>query len=192
MNVTSILSYQSQLRVWTSTRKDVSDRLTLLAGFRYLSLNEGGILVTQQAPAYAVDAMQRVQAFNNLFGGQIGFDAALLRHGRFSLGTDLKAGVYGDAASNSFAYDSDYLDVHDRTGTSATNVAFVGEIGITAGLNSTNTCRSGGYRCLWIDGVALASQQPAANPSPITGSATTITTGDLFYNGAFAGLEYRR
>jgi hypothetical protein len=51
----------------------------------------------------------------------------------------------------------------------------------------------GGYQLLWLDGVALASQQPSVNPPPVLGPATSVaTTGDLFYNGAFVGLEYRR
>jgi hypothetical protein len=46
--VTSALSYRSQLQSFElNGRKDLSDRLTLLAGFRYFNLNEGGILVTQ-------------------------------------------------------------------------------------------------------------------------------------------------
>jgi hypothetical protein len=44
-----------------------------------------------------------------------------------------------------------------------------------------------------LDGVALASQQAIVNAPPLAGPATNVaTTGDVFYNGAFIGLEYRR
>jgi hypothetical protein len=39
----------------------------------------------------------------------------------------------------------------------------------------------------------MASQQPIVNPPPLLGAVTTVATnGDVFYNGAFIGLEYRR
>jgi len=84
--------------------------------------------------------------------------------------------------------------VHRSTGTSARSVAFCGEIGITAAYNLTDRLAlRGGYQLLWLDGVALASQQPILNPPPLLSAATSVgTSGDVFYNGAFIGLEYRR
>jgi hypothetical protein len=165
----------------------------VLAGVRYLNLDDR-ILVSQLTTTGGIDATQRLDGFNDLLGFQIGGDAVLVQRGRFSLDTTLKAGIYGDNARNFFAYDSTALAMHKTNGDSARNAAFCGEIGITAtyGLTKRLSFR-GGYQLLWLDGVALASQQPILNPPPLLGAATSVgTNGDVFYNGAFIGLEYRR
>jgi hypothetical protein len=84
--------------------------------------------------------------------------------------------------------------MHPHTGTLATDVALVGEIGIGAAYEvARHISLLGGYRWLWVDGVALASDQAAVNPPPLIGPAAGVdTSGDLFYNGAFVGLEVRR
>ena len=76
---------------------------------------------------------------------------------------------------------------------STNNLAFCGEIGITLTYDLTERLSiRGGYQLLWLDGVALASQQPLFSlTGPLDDHITTATNGDLFYNGAFAGLEYR-
>jgi hypothetical protein len=197
VNTTSDLKYSSQLQnVEVNLHKDVTDNLTLLAGFRYMNLDDGGILIVQRdiPGTYGVDARQQVEAFNELFGVQIGADAVLLRRNRFTISGDIKAGIFDDKARNRFSYDSNYFQIHALTGASAYNTAFAGEVGVK-GAYEVNKHISifGGYRLLWIDGVALAAQQSPANLAPISGPAdTVVTTGDAFYNGAFAGLEFCR
>ncbi|MCE5269397.1 MAG: BBP7 family outer membrane beta-barrel protein [Planctomycetaceae bacterium] len=194
-NVQTALSYASQLQnVEFNVRRDVTDYLTLFGGFRYLSLNEGGILLAQHSNAPRIDADQTIEAYNDLYGFQVGVDAALLRRGRFALNSDLKAGLFDNEAGNRFGYESQRFGLHGHTGTSTSHVAFVGEIGLSATYALTqHLSLLGGYRLLWFDGVALATDQPSANPSPVTGSATAVDThGDLFYHGAFVGVEFRR
>lgn len=48
----------------------------------------------------------------------------------------------------------------------------------------------GGDRLLWIDGVALATDQVAA--SDFAFDRGTDPTGDVFYHGAFVGMHYVR
>jgi hypothetical protein len=188
------LSYSSRLQdVELNARRSLNDRVSVLAGVRYLQLDDR-ILVSQLTTVGGFDATQQLDGFSQMVGFQVGGDAVLLRRGGFSLDTSLKAGIYGDLARNAFTYDSTALAVHGASGASATNVAFCGEIGITATYDLTQQMSlRGGYQLLWLDGVALASQQPIVNPPPLLGAATTVaTSGDVFYNGAFIGLEYRR
>jgi len=192
--VNSNLAYTSRLQdVELNARRSVNDCLTLLAGIRYLNLDDR-ILVSQLTATGGFDAVQELGGFNDLAGFQIGADAVVVRRGRFSVDTLLKAGIYGDLARSDFTYNSNAFNLHTQTEASASNVAFCGEIGITATYDLTQRLSlRGGYQLLWLDGVALASQQPAVNPPWLLGDATSVaTTGDLFYNGAFVGLEYRR
>ena len=189
----SNLAYTSRLQdVEINACRRVNDYLTVLAGVRYLNLDDR-ILVNQLTVTGGFDAIQHLAALNDMVGFQIGGDAIVLRRGRFSLDTLLKAGIYDDLARNAFTYDSTALGLHAASGASANNLAFCGELGITLTYDLTERLSiRGGYQLLWLDGVALASQQPSVNPPPLLSPATTVATiGDLFYNGAFAGLEYR-
>ena len=192
--LSSNLTYTSRLQnVELNARRSLNACVTVLAGVRYLDLDDR-ILVSQRTTASGIDATQQLDGFNDLLGFQIGGDAVLVQRDRFSLDTGLKAGIYGDHARNFFAYDSTALGVHGTSGASASNTAFCGEIGITATYDLTKRLSlRGGYQLLWLDGVALASQQPILNPPPLIHTATSVgTNGDVFYNGAFIGLEYRR
>jgi hypothetical protein len=190
----SNLTYSSRLQdVEINARRSLNTRVTLLAGVRYLNLDDR-ILVSQLTTNNRFDATQRVDGVNDLLGFQIGGDAVLVQRGRFSLDTALKAGIYDDHTRNFFAYDSTGLAQHNTSGASARNAAFCGEIGITATYDLTERLSlRGGYELLWLDGVALASQQPILNPPALLGPPTSVgTNGDVFYNGGFIGLEYRR
>jgi hypothetical protein len=69
--------------------------------------------------------------------------------------------------------------------------AFLGEIGLTGDCRLTSGWSlRGGYRLLWIDGVALATDQVAA--SDFVFHRGMAPHGGAFYHGAFAGLQYVR
>jgi hypothetical protein len=192
--VNTSLSYTSRLQdVELNARRGLNDWLTVLAGFRYLDLDDR-ILVKELTVTAGADATQKLEGFNSLVGFQIGADASLWRRGSFSVDALVKAGIYDDLARNALTYDSTSLAVHSATGASADRAAFCGEIGITLNYELTQRLSvRGGYELLWLDGVALASQQLSINPPPILRPAAAVATGgDLFYNGAFVGLEYRR
>jgi hypothetical protein len=207
------LDYSSKLQnVEFNARRELTPNVSLLAGVRYLGLYEDGLTIEQLAtfsnPSPALPSLigdiQKFSVFNNLIGFQVGADATFLRWGRFSLEGNFKAGIYGDAASNRISYDyastSPLALYHFVSGTTGGSAAFVGELGIR------ETCQIvggwsifAGYDLLWIDGVALASQQAAANPSPNPspgntwfGPASNVQMGSsLFYQGATAGVEFR-
>ena len=115
----SNLSYSSRLQdVELNACRSLNDRVSVLAGVRYLQLDDR-ILVSQLTTTGGFDDTQQLDGFSHMVGFQIGGDAVLLRRGRFSLDTSLKAGIYGDIAQNAFTYDSTALAVHGASGASA-------------------------------------------------------------------------
>ncbi len=107
----------------------------------------------------------------------------------FQLDVIGKAGIYGNDADHHASVTTGVATVNASGSDNPT--AFVGEIGIQGStLLTANLSLRGGYRLLWVDGVALASDQLAATDfftsSGIDGS------GDVFYQGAYVGLEFAR
>jgi hypothetical protein len=49
----------------------------------------------------------------------------------------------------------------------------------------------GGYQLLWIDEIALATEQASVNSADFTTAITALdSSASLFYHGANAGMEY--
>jgi hypothetical protein len=166
---------------------------TWLAGFRTLQVRDD-LNFHAALPALGVNAHFETDAHNFLYGAQTGFDMNLWNtSGPFQLHGLCKAGVYGNAASQAT---SDLVSLgggptfvafglKDRGG----QAAFVGEIGLTGIWQWTDRIwLRGGYQLLWIDGLALATNQiPSLN---IATQAGLNTGGWVFYHGALAGLEF--
>jgi hypothetical protein len=98
-----------------------------------------------------------------------------------------KAGIFGNAAAQNSLFSTGVVTLPADGGGS--QVAFMGELGTTGRMQLTDHLAvRGGYRLLWLDGVALASDQLGvsdfANGSGFNGS------GNVFYRGAFAGFEF--
>jgi hypothetical protein len=72
----------------------------------------------------------------------------------------------------------------------ADRTSFVGEIGINGGVRLTGCLAlMVGYRMLWIDSVALVSDQ-LANTDFFDGEGYD-GSGSVFYHGAFVGVDLR-
>jgi hypothetical protein len=167
-------------------RLDLSPRVTLLGGLRWLQLNDE--LVGSLTPAdrtapdwktycysYALDELSSCPHYpggtagsyppfwqantrDNLYGAQIGFDAKLLELGRFSLGGLIKAGVFDDNAEQTTVVS---MTKTLFTAQATTNhVAFVGEAELQLKYQlTTGLTLKAGYEALWLDGFALAAGQ---------------------------------
>lgn len=165
----------------------ILERWTLLVGFRYAELDE-------RFAAGLVDAdipfLYETATRNRLYGAQLGAAVTLWnRGGPFTVEAVGKAGLFGNAAAQDSAYDTDAVSVAARD--SASRTAFLGEIGLTGDYRlAPRWSLRGGYRLLWIDGVALATDQVAA--SDFVFHRGIAPEGDAFYHGAFAGLQYVR
>lgn len=161
--------------------------LTLLAGFRYAELDEDftATLIGSEVP-FSYDARTR----NRLYGFQLGGKASLWdRGGPLTIEGVGKAGVYANRAAQDSAHPLGVVTLPASGNTTAT--AFLGEVGATGSYRFTeHFSLRGGYRLLWIDGVALATDQVAV--SNFIFNSGLKASGDAFYHGAFVGFEYVR
>jgi len=161
-------------------RRPLGDCTQLLAGFRWLQLDEN--LVDRDVNS----VYHGIGTKNDLWGFQLGTESLLLEqcNGCLEWHAGLKAGIYYNhtarriTAPYSFSHGSD------------NDTAFCGELTVTGTYRLTDDLGVRfGYQMLWLSGVALASEQP-----PITDPYAPFPVdadGDLFYHGALVGLEYR-
>jgi hypothetical protein len=161
-------------------------RFSPLVGFRWVELSETlNCLATY--PATTADWTWNEN--NHLYGGQLGgtFDLGRI-FGPVTMTSAFKAGVYGNAADNDFTLVVSNGPTFDA-GAADSDVAFVGEINLRADLPITQRVSLyGGYQLLWIDGVALASDEAAV--ATVTLNDDTISVNrDVFYHGATTGVE---
>jgi len=160
------------------------DSVRLLTGFRYLELDERGSASLQNAtvPFSYVDSTR-----NRLYGTQVGAQGWLICRDRVSWDVIGKAGIYGNQAAHSATVSTGVATLNaDGSGS---RTAFVGEIGTNGALCLTDHLSlRGGYRLLWVNGVAVVSDQLASS-NFFTGNGFN-GSGNVFYHGATAGLEY--
>jgi hypothetical protein len=214
--------YQSM--VWTSTtslynaeangRYDVSNRVTLLAGFRWLQLNDGfqGTLsppdqtaptwknnpltnlfqITPGGPAGNYPPFWNTSTRNNLYGLQIGASGKLLELGRLSLVGLIKVGLFDNNAEQATGVSLAKVVYPSKATTN--HAAFIGEAGLEAKYQVTNGLTlKAGYEVLWLEGVALAAGQiqETLTSRPATVGALGVNSGSgVLFHGVTAGLEY--
>ena len=208
--------YNAELNV----RYNLSRRITVLAGFRWLQLNEnlqGTIPPPDRLlPIWKFDpnnnlfdvarlenlrGIPATEAFppfwntstsNNLYGLQIGADGKLFERGRFSIGGLIKVGGYWNHASESTGVSLE--KVVYPTGAKTDHAAFVGEAGLQCKYQfAKGLALKLGYEALWLDGVALAPGQ--IQKTYETGPASVTALGvncdsGVLLHGGTAGLEY--
>jgi hypothetical protein len=160
--------------------------LNTYIGYRYVELNEDlNFLVNGSVPA-----VYNESADNRLHGLQIGADANIWNNGRrLRLDSWLKAGMYYDYILHrgqiEFPPGTPFFNSVSQRDNST---AFLGDIGLVGVYQITDTIAlRGGYQLLWLDGVALASDQ-IQTTNLLTASGADIH-GDVFFHGALVGLE---
>lgn len=203
-----------------NVRYNLSRRITVLAGFRWLQLNENlqGTLPPPDRilPIWKFDPnnnlfdVARIENLpgipatgtfppfwntsttNNLYGLQIGADGKLFERGRFSIGGLIKVGGYWNHASESTGVSLE--KVVYSTGAKTDHAAFVGEAGLQCKYQFTRgLALKLGYEALWLYGVALAPGQ--IQKTYEIGPASVTTRGvncdsGVLLHGGTAGLEY--
>ena len=174
-----------------NARRNIFSNLSVLAGFRYISFRDA---MSQQSTSIVGPPASEafgISAANNLYGGQIGLAGVLWTYNRFRIESWIKAGIYGNSASNS-------VSISESPGgtfvlnSSHQHTAFVGDLNFTGvyQLNDRWAIRSG-YQLLWLTGVATAGDQ-LHNLTLGPGPASTLsmnTSHTAFFNGATIGLE---
>jgi len=183
------VSYSSQLHNFEINRVTPFHRCSLLVGFRYLNLNEQFNLHAIDSDSGASD--YRIHARNNLFGAQLG--ARIERRWRcFDWELTGKAGVFGNVGRQAtWMGDFDNTVILRDSATTRGNVAFVGDLNCTLlfRLNDIWTIR-GGYTLMWVEGLALATDQLDFTDTVTSGTAVR-NGGGVFLHGANVGLEAR-
>ena len=158
-----------------------NDWIKCLAGFRYLSIDESLHFDFFDGMIDYSDYEGSVN--NDLYGVQAGAEVLLLdRGGPLTVDGIFRAGIYRNEAS----YDGVYANgMSAQVVDSASQTAFVGEIGINANLLLTDNVEfNAGYNMLWVSGISLLEEQlAAANWMAGTG---INTDGSAFYHGASA------
>jgi hypothetical protein len=164
-----------------SVRHQVSERINLLMGFRFVELREVASLVgfSDLGSASATSKL-----FNDMSGFQIGANVALWRkHGPLRIDSFVKGGVYGNAVTRWTNTSGIIGDTSVRDNSS--QAAFVGEVAVLPTYEfNDHFAVYGGYEAMWLEAVALAPDQLGVS-GPIRASRT------LLYHVALAGVKVR-
>ncbi|MBN2581372.1 MAG: BBP7 family outer membrane beta-barrel protein [Pirellulales bacterium] len=184
--------YRSELHnVEMNYRRQFTPRWQWLAGFRYLELDERSLGLTLDIGPGLNLAETDIRAANRLYGFQLGLDGVVWENGRrLRLEGFLKAGVYSNQMqTGSWLHQNVGLDY--AAAATGNHTAFVGDLGLTAVVQITRHWSARlGYQVMWIEGVALASEQMLTTDLA-AGTATVDATGSPFYHGVNFNLEYR-
>lgn len=195
-------------------RWDLSSRITVLAGVRWLQLNDKlvGTLrppdltaptwkqtcpfcdifhITPGGPAGNYPPFWTTGTTNNLYGAQIGVEGKILELGLFSLDGTLKAGVFDNNATQLTGISLQKV-VYPLSATT-NRVAFAGEASVQLKYRLTQELAlKAGYQALWLDRVALAPGQIQETYTTQSGvRALGVNCGSsVLFQGATFGLEY--
>jgi len=158
--------------------------LKLLAGFRWLSIDESASAIFFNGPTREGEYAGTVD--NDLFGFQIGADALLVDRGRFNVNTIVKGGLYGINTETDGRYEN---GVSATLNDSESGIAFVGEVGVNCNYQLTNNIWiTGGYQLLWVNGIGVLTEQ-YDNVNWVNGSGID-TDGSALYHGAVVSMTF--
>ena len=167
----------------------VSQRVTWIAGFRWVELNDHLTYTVGYPSPTVIDLNYNMH--NHLYGAQTGADVSLWnRGGPLTMNGVVKAGLYGNSAdSDVYSINNDGDVITDGEATS-NEPAFIGEVNLTATYQVTkHFALRGGYQLMWLDGLALASNTALLGVRE-TSDEVISTNGSLLYNGAMLGGEF--
>jgi hypothetical protein len=185
--------YQSQVQsAELNVLRDAScGWLTWLAGVRWVGLDEEMNLTARVGSPgnYGHPFYYTYATRNDLYGGQIGAAVTLWdRCGPFRANCLTRAGLYGNTASNQYDGVDSFGDYALLSTDRKSTTAFVGDVNFTAAYQLTkHVALQGGYQLLWIQGVAVAGDQPVA--IDLANDNGMASNGGVFYHGAMASIS---
>lgn len=174
--------YETQLdSTELNVHMPINDSSTFLVGFRWVELNDY-LRVNIATPATHTIWDES----NHLYGAQAGFTKSLLdTDSPLQFNGIVKGGVYGNVMDSQFA---STIVGDDRD--SATDAAFVGEVGLNAIYHfNDHVALRGGYMVLWLENVALAGDTASTTTQIPGGTYSPINMDGLWYHGATMALE---
>lgn len=160
-----------------------SDRLTLFGGVRWISVDES--LQLDFYDGGALYSEYDGTTNNDLVGVQSGATYVVYdENACLRVTTTGRAGLYGTNTRYSGEYENGGISTINS---SASDIAFVGDLAVNASLFITDDCSLDlGYQLLWIDGIGLAGDQlPVLDWVNGTGISND---GSAFYHGFAATL----
>ena len=196
-------------------RRDIPGGVTLLAGFRWLQLNdglEGSVTpadrtlptwkltcpgcdlyhVTESAtPGGNYPPFWTTRTTNNFYGVQIGAAGTILQLGRFSFGGELKLGLFDNNAEQTTGVSmrKQIFPSHSATD----HAAIAGDAGLHLEYQILEALAlRAGYQALWFGGVTLAPGQiQETSTSQTAVRALGVNRGsNVLFHGATLGLKY--
>jgi len=167
-------------------RRPMWERLTILAGFRYIGFDD-----TLNYTLNTSVAGGTYEYENHLYGGQIGGDLSLLDPtGPFQLYVIGKAGIFGNSSDGGVRLEGPIGNPISTSGRGDSSTAFGGDLQLVSSYRLTRHISvRGGYQMLWLDNVALASDNASSsqlNPPLLN---TQIDGGHVFHHGSMLGVE---
>jgi hypothetical protein len=171
-------------------RRNLTPRVTLLAGLRYVSLRDAMVL----AGADVGDPVQKFLTFgatNDLYGLQIGADGILWTNGeRLRVESALKAGVFANGAKVTISGTDEDTGERFRFPFGSDHTAFVGDLNFVGVYQlSERWAVRAGYQLLWVGGVATGSTVLHGVNFEDDVRPKVITSDTVFFHGALLGLE---
>jgi len=167
----------------------IGEGSSFFVGFRTLELREQMSGRFQSLDPFVYN----VNTSNNLYGFQAGAETTIWQlNDRLRMDCFGKAGILANFADQ----DSSILQPPGTVFTSASArdriASLLAEAGVVATCKLTRCCNlQVGYQVLWMNGVALASEQTSSTGDlNIPGVVTNVGRSDVLYHGGFLGLEF--
>lgn len=188
------LVYRSELQsAEIGLARVADDVLQLGLGLRYLELNEQ--LRDDQTAAVPL-GFEQFTTQNDLFGAQITASYALVETEFLRVTAFGDAGLYANRAQSTASAQLGGLGLSRQADDSTTGTAFIGELGLNAHSRITESLwMTMGYRLIYLDGVALASDQIGRTTALETPGnlprTRTDKSGEALLHGLSLGLELR-
>ena len=183
-----ILSTSRLTNVELNLEKEVAAGLVVLAGYRFLELDERFRIDARNAiPQVPAIEISDTQTSSQLHGLQFGLRGTLLEFQRLRLEAGGTAGLYGNHVSQQVFIRNSTNNLPPYS-TRSDEAAFVGDLNVTGLYRLTSHLSlRGGFQMLWLSGVALAPNQTQNNTA--FGARGIDNESSVFYCGGFAGLQ---
>lgn len=133
-----------------------------------------------------------VETVNSMTGFQIGGDLWTTMVPGVRVGVEGKTGVYYNRAEQATLFSSTSLAPTSES-VDIDTIAFLAELNLLGVYRfNENFSVKAGYQFLYVDGVALATENFNSGPPFVPGARTVAInhSGDIFYHGATGGFEW--
>lgn len=180
----------------------IGEHARFLAGFRWVEWQENFSLSDEFVGTQTIQDFYSTEAFNSLYGGQIGIDGVLFTLPWMRVDSVVKAGAYYNNGVQRSSYTSNvtgaFLTQSVAVDQSPVSASFLGEVGLTGVIPVTNWLDVRvGYSGWWLSGIVQPTQQlsgqvltqPAGGVEPTSG--TINADGGVLVQAVTIGLEGR-